>query len=96
MEAKIRHYKATVRNAVLYAAETMTLGRHGAEQLEKEERKILRKILGPKRGGERWVRRSRNELYQNMRTVSEEICLKRARFAGHVIRMNMERMTRRV
>lgn len=33
-----------------------TLGTHGPEQLEKEERNIFRIILGPKRGGERWER----------------------------------------
>lgn len=51
---KLRHtgndpgmaYKAEVRNTVLYAAKTITLGRHGAEQLKKE--KILSRILGSK------------------------------------------------
>lgn len=38
-----------VRNTILYAAEMITLGVHRAEQLVKEERKILKKILRPKR-----------------------------------------------
>lgn len=41
-DAKIKHYKATMRNAVLPAAETITARRHGEEQLDKEEREIVR------------------------------------------------------
>lgn len=45
MKVKIRHNKVMVINMVLYVAETITLGRHRAEKLKKEERKICRKIL---------------------------------------------------
>lgn len=45
MNSRIRHSKAMVRNAVLNAAETITLGEHRKEQLEKKKN-ILRKILG--------------------------------------------------
>lgn len=48
LHVKIRHYKAMVRNV----AKAITLGKHGAQQLKKE-RKILLKKLGPKRIGER-------------------------------------------
>lgn len=35
-------------------------------------------ILGPKRGGKKWRRRcSRDELYQDIKTISEKIMLKR-------------------
>lgn len=48
MNAKFRHYKATVRDVVLHAAETITLQRYRAEQVEEKERKIIRKIWEPK------------------------------------------------
>lgn len=40
-------------------------------------------------------RRPRNELYRLIREISDEISLKKARFTGHVIRMYMDRVTRR-
>lgn len=39
----------TLLGNILYAVETTTLRRHGAERLEKEERKIFRKIMEPRR-----------------------------------------------
>lgn len=41
MKGNMRHYKATMRNGILYAAETVTIGRHGAIQLEKEEKTLF-------------------------------------------------------
>lgn len=49
MNANIRHYKATVRNETLYVVETIALGRHRGEQLEKEKREILGRYLDQKR-----------------------------------------------
>lgn len=85
-------------------AETITLVSYGAGQLKKEERKMIRKILGLRKGCERWVRRSSDELYllikwssdeersnRNMRLISEEIRLERSRFVEHVISMDMDR-----
>lgn len=40
-----KYYKGMVRNADLFAADTIIQGRHG-----KEERKFLRTIPGPKKG----------------------------------------------
>lgn len=82
MSVKIRHNKATMRNVILYVTDVITLGRHGAEQLQKEKRNIFVKILGQKRGSERWERWSRNELYQNIRTILDKIRLK-----GHLLDM---------
>lgn len=59
--AKMIHYKTTMKNTALYASETVTPGKQAAEQLEKEKQKILRKILGCVR----WERKSRDELYWN-------------------------------
>lgn len=39
---------------------------------------------------------SRDELYQKVRIISEEIRLNRARFGGQVTMMVMDRMTRSV
>lgn len=61
MNAKFRHFKATVRNA----AETITLKRENNWR----KRKTRYKILDPKRGSERWERRSRGAQYMNTRIL---------------------------
>lgn len=49
---------------VLYTAETITLGRHGTEKLEKEERKLSRKMQGPRIKG-RTVPEDKDNLRRN-------------------------------
>lgn len=75
---------------VLYAVDTGTLERHGAEQIKKDIQ-ILRRILEAKREGKRLERRSRDELYRNVWIFSGEIRLYRGRFVRHVIRIVMEK-----
>lgn len=41
-------YQTLKGNAVMYAVETIIRRRHEAERLDNEERKIIKKILGPK------------------------------------------------
>lgn len=48
-QEKIRHYKATVGNTVLYVAEKITIRRYRTEQLiEERGEKILRKYWDQK------------------------------------------------
>lgn len=94
--AKLRHYTATVRNAALYASETITLGKRACIQLEKEERKILRDIWGTKKHGDIWIHRTRQELYENTEPISSEIRKRRLRFVGHIMRMDDERLTKKI
>ena len=47
--SKIKHYKTVIKPDALYAAETLNMNFKGQmEKLEIKERKILRKIIGPK------------------------------------------------
>lgn len=49
MNAKIRYYKTTAKNAALCTTETTALRRHGTEQ----RTKFVGKTLGTKRGADR-------------------------------------------
>lgn len=94
--AKLRHYTATVRNSALYASETISLGKRACIQLEKEERKILRDIWGTKRNGDIWIHRTREELYENFEPISREIRKRRLQFVGYIMRMDDERLTKKI
>ena len=86
----------TIRNAALYATETLTLGKRACIQLEKEERKTLRNIWGTKKQGEVWVHRSRQELYESVEPISSVIRKKRLGFVGHLMRMDDNRLTKKI
>ena len=62
------------------------------------ERKILRRIYGPIQEGERWRPRWNNELYTlyNDLNIVEYIKIRRLGWAGHVIRMEEERIPKKV
>ncbi|KAL3278665.1 hypothetical protein HHI36_016201 [Cryptolaemus montrouzieri] len=66
---KIRHYNTIVESAALYASETPTL--HTKTDMEnslKEERKIMRKILGPRLANEEFQKHHReSDLTEHIR-----------------------------
>ena len=46
--AKLRHYNSVIKPECLYGAETLVLNRKmDVDKIQKRERKIVRKILGP-------------------------------------------------
>lgn len=59
--------------------ETMTLGRHRAEELEKEEKNSSGRYWDHKRRSERWELRS-----SNIKSVTEKIRLKRVMRSGQI------------
>jgi len=62
------------------------------------ERKILRRIFGTTQGGGRWCPRWNSELYSlyNEPNIVEDIKIRRLGWAGHVIRMEEERIPKKV
>jgi hypothetical protein len=68
------------------------------EALRVWERKILRKVHGPKRDTNGWRIRKNKELqYQNISAdIVTSIKLRRLEWASHVVRMDDKRMVKRV
>lgn len=85
---KMRTYKATIRPVVTYASETMCLTKKDEEKLRTFERKIVRKIMGPKQteGGE--YRRLMNFEIRNIleEDIVNFIKAQRIRWYGHIHR----------
>jgi len=62
------------------------------------ERKILRRIYGPTQAGGRWLPRWNSELYCLYKepNIVEDIKIGRLGWAGHIIRMEEERIPKKV
>uniref|UniRef100_A0A0K8SN56 Reverse transcriptase domain-containing protein n=1 Tax=Lygus hesperus TaxID=30085 RepID=A0A0K8SN56_LYGHE len=86
---KVLLYKTLVRPVLTYGSETWTLSAATIKSLEVFERKILRRIFGPVRDGERWRARYNQEIYQlfDDQQIVGFIKCGRLRWAGHVARM---------
>jgi hypothetical protein len=65
--------------------------------LNTSERKILRRICGPTREGGCWLPRWNNELYSlySEPNIVEDIKIRRLEWAGHIIRMEEERIPKK-
>lgn len=97
INAKLRHYMTVIRPEALYASECLTLNKKMmTEELEKVERRILRKILGPVKEGNEYRRRHNNELYRHIEKITDTIRKRRISFYGHLQRMEPERLTGRL
>jgi hypothetical protein len=61
------------------------------------ERKILRRIEGPTQEGGSWGRRWNNELYSLYKetNIVEDIKVRRLGWAGHIIRMEEQRIPKK-
>ncbi|MXP61689.1 reverse transcriptase domain-containing protein [Pantoea sp. Taur] len=92
--AKLRHYNTVIRPVILYGAETMQLP--SLEKIKTIERKILRKIHGPRMHEGEFRRRANKELYQGNRNIEDEIRARRLKFYGHMIRMPEERLNKQI
>jgi len=68
-----------------------------AHQTVTFERKILRRIYGPTQEGGCWRPRWNNELYSlyNEPNIVEDIKIRRIEWAGHIIRMEEERIPKK-
>lgn len=97
INAKLKHYLTVIRPEALYAAECLTLNKKNMmEELEITERRVLRKILGPIKDGDKFRRRHNNELYRHFEKITDTIRKRRIRFYGHIRRMDQSRFTGRV
>lgn len=96
IHTKIRHYNTVIKPETLYASETLTLHLKGdLEDILKEERKIMRKILGPRltEEGYRLQSRKTTERYSN---IAEDMRKRRLQFYGHISRLPEHRLTKRI
>ena len=82
----------------MYGSESWTLTTKDEDFLRIWERKILRKIYGPKHEEGRWAIRTNDELYQlyQQPNVVNEVKARRIRWLGHVERMPEDRAAKKV
>jgi hypothetical protein len=95
---KVRTYKTIIRPVILYGNETWTITGKMASTLMILERKILRKIYGPKSEQGIWRIRSNLEI-QNMYKspdIVTEIKVRGLERLGHVVRMEDTRLPKMV
>ena len=93
--AYIRHYSTVVKPECLYASERLALN-YNLDKLEILERRIIRKILGPRKSSEGWKLRSNDEIYQSIENVTETMRKRRLLFFVQLYRMDDNRLTKPV
>ena len=83
-----------IQPVLMYGCETWTFSQKCADMINTFERKILRRIYGPINENGVWRIRNNNELKQLYRTPNLDIIirLKRLQWAGHVYRMQDQRI----
>jgi hypothetical protein len=81
-----------------YGSVTWTLTQTSEQILNTFERKILRRICGPTHERGCWRPRWNNELYSLYKesNIVEDIKIRRLEWAGHIIRMEEERIPKKV
>jgi hypothetical protein len=94
---KITVYKTIIRPVLCYGCEAWTMTSKSKEMLDAFERKILRRICGPKRVQGGWRMRYNTQIYDLYKefNVSVFIKLRRLQWAGSMIRMNDERIPKK-
>ena len=96
---KIQIYKTIIRPTVTYGCETWVLTTSDENQLYIFERKVLRKIYGPKQNPVgTWTIKTNDELRCRMKEedIIKFIKSQRLRWAAHVMRMENTRTTRKI
>jgi len=95
---KIRLYRALIKPILCYGSVTWTLTQMSEQMLNTFERKILRRIYGPTHERGCWRPRWNNELYSLYKepNIVEDIKIRRLEWAGHIIRMEEERISKKV
>ncbi|KAK9880117.1 hypothetical protein WA026_008632 [Henosepilachna vigintioctopunctata] len=94
IHTKIRHYNTVIKPQALYASETL-LTKNDMENILKEERKIIRKILGSKRTEEGYRLHSR-KITQQISNIAADIRKRRLKFYGHISRLPQTRIANRI
>lgn len=95
--AKLRHYNTVIKPECLYAAETLVLNRKtDLDKIQKRERKIVRKILGPITIDRQTYRLRSNKEVEQYTDLHSDIKKRRLKFFGHIKRMDPSRLTRQI
>ena len=96
IHTKVKHYNTVIKPETLYASETLTLHLKGdLEDILKEERKIMRKILGPKHTEEGYRLQSRRTTEQ-LSNIAEDMRKRRLQFYGHNSILSEHRLTKQI
>jgi len=95
---KYRLYKTLVRSVATYACETWTLTTNQENQLKCFERRIQRSISGPIKVADMWRIRTNMELVSifGQENIVSVIKSARLRWFGHVLRMDDDRVAKKV
>ena len=97
-KTKLLLYKVLIRPVITYASETWALTKADENALGRCERRVLRCILGGIMEKDQWRRRYNSELYKIYKEpdIVKYIKINRLKWAGHLQRMNEERIVRKV
>jgi hypothetical protein len=95
---KLKIYRTIIRPKVMYSCEGWTMSKHMKEALRVWEREILRKAYGLKRDTNGWRICTNKELQDQYRSadIVTSIKVRRLEWSGHVVRIDDERMVKRV
>ena len=95
---KILLYKTLIRLVVSYGAETWTVTKKDEQALLAFERKIFRRIYGPKYENGEWKSRTNRELEEMSKgeNIVKWIKWQRKNWLGHLERMEEDRMPKKI
>jgi hypothetical protein len=95
---RLKIYRTIIRSIIMYGYEGWTISEHTEEALRVWDRKTLRKVYGPERDTSGWRIRTNKELQDKYRSadIVTSIKARRLEWAGHVVRMDDERMVKSV
>ncbi|KAI5714466.1 hypothetical protein M8J77_000221 [Diaphorina citri] len=97
INAKIRHYNTVIKPECLYASECLTMNtKKDMENITKKERKIIRRVLGPRYENGIWKLRSNKEVYEKVEKIGDTMRKRRVSFYAHLKRMRDDRLTKRI
>jgi hypothetical protein len=91
-------YKTLIKLILCYVSVTWTLTQAAEQMLNTSERKILQRIYGLIQEGGCWRPTRNNELYSLCKepNIVDDIKIRRLGWAGHIIRMEEERIPKRL
>ena len=91
----IRDSSTVVRPKCLYASECQALN-FNLDKLEILERRIIRKILAPRKTSEGWELRNNDEIYQSIENITETMRKRRLLFSEYLYSMDDNRLTKQI
>jgi hypothetical protein len=91
---KLKIYKTLIRPILIYGLETWTLTTEEMNARRISQRKTIRKIYGPIKGGDSWRIRTNQEMKDILQRADIVKCIKssRTRWYGHVERTQNQKL----